>query len=206
METAIVYITMTDGIDLEALQKAEALIPNWRREYSAGKSLLDRINSVFAYLLLQKLTEREFGLTDQAPFTYKGAGKPYFSKLDLFFSLSHCKTAVGAAASKEEIGFDIIDNRHINERAALRICSPDEWERFEAAKDKQEFLRRLWCKKESMVKQSGEGFTNGFNTVDTARTDFFTYENKDCFAALYPNEKVSPRLEEIPWQKLICDN
>lgn len=205
MTNAIVYITLTEGIDSDALQKAEALIPRWRKEYSAGKNPSDRINSVFAYLLLQNLLEGELGLTDQAPFTYGEAGKPYFTQLDLFFSLSHCKTAVGAAVSEREIGFDIIDNRHINERAALRICSPNEWQQFEAASDKQKFLRRLWCKKESMVKQSGTGFTQGFTTVDTASENFFTYENKNFYVALYPH-KFTPKLEEISWKKLIGEN
>lgn len=203
--TAKVYIALTEGIKEDELQKAEALIPLWRREYSATKRLADRINSVFAYLLLQSLTEKEFGLTDQAPFTYKKADKPYFSEIPLFFSLSHCKAAVGAAVSDSEIGFDIIDNRLINERAAARICSPSEWEQYEAAKDKQQFLRRLWCKKESMVKQSGTGFTEGFSTVDTAKENFSVYEKKDFFAALYPNSGEEKNLfQEISLKNLIC--
>lgn len=206
MKTAIIYITATEGISEEILQKAETLIPDWRRNYSAKKRLPDRINSVFSYLLLQRLIKEEFGLTDQAPFTYKEAGKPFFSQLDLFFSLSHCKTAVGAAASSKEIGFDIIDNRIINEKAAVRICSPDEWNQYGAASDKQKFLRRLWCKKESMVKQSGTGFTKGFDTVDTAKARFFCCERENFYASLYfgaSEEKTAVRLEEVPWQRLL---
>ncbi|MCM1300071.1 MAG: 4'-phosphopantetheinyl transferase superfamily protein [Firmicutes bacterium] len=212
MKNAKIYITATEGIDSKALDKAEALIPDWRREYSAKKRLSDRINSVFAYLLLQMLTEKEFGLKDQAPFTYKKADKPYFSQLDLFFSLSHCKTAVGAAASSGEIGFDIIDNRTVNEKAAPRICSPREWEQYQAAADRQQFLRQLWCKKESMVKQSGIGFTKGFDTADTAGESFFCCQRPDFYAALYfgacdGSEDLKTRLDaeltEIPWQQLI---
>lgn len=211
MKTAKIYVTVTEGIDEAALREAEALIPSWRREYSAKKRFPARVNSVFAYLLLQRLTKKEFGVFDPTPFTYKKADKPYFSKLDLFFSLSHCKTAVGAAASKSEIGFDIIDNRRVNERAAIRICSPDEWKLYEAAEDKQRFLLQLWCKKESMVKQSGMGFTEGFDTADTAKADFFTYEGGEYFAALYLDggilgDKARIWLEEIPWRQLLCKN
>lgn len=209
MRTAKVYITSTEGMENkeEVLGKALELIPQWRRDYVSRKTTADKLNSVFVYLLLQKLTKEEYGATDIAPFTYGEAEKPYFSQIGLFFSLSHCKTAAGAAVSDTEIGFDIMDNRRINEKAALRICSPDEWEQYKAADDKQFFLRQLWCKKESIVKQKGTGFTQGFDTVDTEKAEFLTAQSENYFCALYFggdfSEKSHAEFKEIPWKQLI---
>lgn len=167
-----VYIAVIDGIDEKALEAAVNKLPEWRRRYIEKKTFSEKINGAFAYLLLAHLIEREFGEFDPAPFTYGSSGKPYFSSSKLYFSISHCKTAVGAAVSKSEIGLDLMDFRRINERITKIICTEEELRQFEAADSKQEFLRLLWCKKESAVKKTGTGFTAGFKTVKTEELDF----------------------------------
>lgn len=167
-----VYIAATEGIDEKALEAAVNKLPEWRKQYIEKKTFSEKINGAFAYLLLAHLTEREFGELDPAPFTYGSSGKPYFSSSKLYFSISHCKTAVGAAVSKSEIGLDLMDFRKINERITKIICTREELRQFEAADSKQEFLRLLWCKKESAVKKTGTGFTAGFKTVNTEELDF----------------------------------
>lgn len=164
-----VYSALTEGINKEILAAAMSMLPPWRRKYAEKKTFSEQINSTFSYLLLQRLISEQFGLSDSAPFTYGNHGKPYFADADIFFSLSHCKTAVAAAASKSEIGVDILDKRFVSEKIALRICNEAELEKYNRSEDKQELLRRLWCKKESIVKRKGIGFTEGFKTADTEK-------------------------------------
>ena len=200
-----VYITETKGIDEPALKTALELLPQWRREYVCKqKNLSDRINGAFSYLLLQKLTADGFGVSDTAPFTYGGHGKPYFSVSNVKFSISHCRNAAAAAVSEYEVGLDVMDNREISEKLASHICSDREMELFESLQDKQFFLRRLWCEKESLSKLDGNGFTKGFKVYDTAQkgADFFI-DRGSYVLALSGKNAESAHLTELPWETLI---
>ena len=200
-----VYITETKGIDEPALRSALELLPQWRREYVCKqKSISNRINGAFAYLLLQKLASDGFGVADSAPFTYGEHGKPYFSSSEVKFSISHCRNMSAAAVSEHEVGLDIMDNREISEKLASRICSHRELKLFESAKDKQLFLRRLWCEKESLSKLDGKGFTKGFKVYDTTQrgADFFS-DRGSFVLALSGKNAENPQLTEISWETLI---
>lgn len=196
-----VYTAVIDGVDEKSLEAAMDKLPEWRKRHVEKKTLSDKINGAFAYLILKYASEREFGAFDSSPFTYASGGKPYFSSSDLFFSISHCKTAVGAAVSKSEIGFDLMDNRTINERITRIICTEGELRQFEAADDKQEFLRRLWCKKESAVKKTGIGFTAGFKTVNTDKSDFKLKITSVYTASVCGGGEAE--FKEIHWSELI---
>lgn len=199
-----IFVSVTEGITEEHLKLALDRLPEWRREYVEKGALSGRINGAFSYLLLQKLTLERFGLSDTARFKYGKYGKPYYSDIDVFFSISHCKTAVAAAVSKKETGVDVMDNRHVNEKIALRICSDAELEEYREAKDKQRFLLELWCKKESIVKKSGLGFSQGFKTVETgkSRCRIFSADKYTVSVALEPSDTVN--LTEISFTELIC--
>ena len=200
-----VYTTETKTITEPALKTALDILPQWRMEYVCKqKSLFDRINGAFAYLLLQKLTADVFGIATAAPFTYGEHGKPYFSDSDIRFSISHCKNAVAAAVSEDEIGLDIADKRTINEKLASRICSDEELKLFYASEDKQLFLRRLWCEKESLAKLDGSGFAKGFKVYDTTQraADFFS-DSGGYLLAVSGENAGTAQITEIPWEILI---
>lgn len=182
---------------------AEKKLPDWRRDRLPKSNLNNRINGAFSYLLLGKLVKDRYGLIDTSPFTYGKYGKPYFSEINVFFSISHCKAAAAASVSTEETGVDIMDNRSVKENIALRICSEKELEKFRAAEDKQTFLIELWCKKESLVKKSGIGFTKGFKTAETEGESFYVFsaEKYTVSAAVNPSDTVS--LKEIHFSELI---
>ena len=200
-----VYITKTKEINEPALKAALDILPQWRREYVCKqKSLSAKINGAFSYLLLQKLTADGFGVSDTAPFTYGEHGKPYFSTSNIKFSISHCLNAAAAAVSEYEVGLDVMDGREISEKLAPRICSDRELKLFEASQDKQFFLRRLWCEKESLSKLDGNGFTKGFKVYDTAQrcADFFC-DRGSYVLALSGANADDPQLTEISWETLI---
>ena len=204
MDGTEIYVSVTEGITEDHIKLAMDRLPGWRREYVEKRALSARIEGTFSYLLLQKLTLERFGLSDTARFTYGKYGKPFYSDIDVFFSISHCKTAVAAAVSKKEIGVDIMDDRRVNENIALRICSDLELEEFREAKDKQRFLLELWCKKESIVKKSGLGFSQGFKTVETGKSHcrIFSADKYTVSAAVDPGDTVN--LTEIAFTELIC--
>ena len=97
-----------------------------------------------------------------------------------------------------------MDDRRVNENIALRICSDLELEEFREAKDKQRFLLELWCKKESIVKKSGLGFSQGFKTVETGKSHcrIFSADKYTVSAAVDPGDTVN--LTEIAFTELIC--
>ena len=200
-----VYTTETEKISECELQAALDILPLWRREYVCKqKSLSDRINGAFSYLLLQKLMADEFGITDTAPFTYGEHGKPYFSVSDVKFSISHCRNAVAAAVSEHEVGLDVTDKRELSEKLALRICSAGELKFFDSTQDKQFFLCRLWCEKESLAKLDGNGFTKGFKVYDTTQrpADFFGDRGSYLLAVSGENAKKT-HITDVPWENII---
>lgn len=200
-----IYYCMTEGITQSALEKALTLIPAWRKEaVLKNKKTADRINGAYAYLLLQKLTETEFGFTDSFPFILGEKGKPYFSQIPLYFSISHSRCAVGAAVSELEIGFDITDGRSVRNELAARICTSDELEAFNRSKNKQRFIRQLWCKKESLVKRTGEGFSQGFIGIDTTKGLFSVYDTeKYCMAVNWEKGEGNIEIKEIDHSELL---
>lgn len=200
-----IYYCMTEGISQSDLEKALVLIPAWRKvAVLKNKITADRVNGVYAYLLLQKLIETEFGFTDPFPFIFGDKGKPYFAKIPLYFSISHSKCAVGAAVSNLEIGFDITDSRTIRNELAAKICSPDELVAYNQSQNKQRFIRQLWCKKESLVKRTGEGFSQGFISIDTTKGLFSVYDTeKYCMAVNWEKGEVNVEIKEIDQSKLL---
>ena len=200
-----VYTTETKTVTEHALKTALDILPGWRREYVCKqKNFSDRVNGAFAYLLLQKLAADGFGIADTAPFTYGEHGKPYFSESMLKFSISHCKNAVAAAVSMYETGVDVTDKRKISEALVSRICSDEELKRFNASEDKQLYLCRLWCEKESLAKLDGSGFTKGFKVYDTTQksADLFSDRGSYLLAVSGKNAETA-QITDIPWETLI---
>lgn len=200
-----VYTAETKAITEYALKAALDILPQWRREYVCKqKSISGRINGAFSYLLLQKLAADGFGITDSAPFTYGEQGKPYFSESSLKFSISHCRNAVAAAVSEYETGIDVTDKRAVPEKLASRICSDGEMKRFNASQDKQLFLCRLWCEKESLAKLNGSGFTKGFKIYDTTQKPAGFFKDMGSYLlAVSGKNAETVQLARIPWEILI---
>lgn len=199
-----VYLTETSDIPQSAVEKAVTLLPVWRgnivSKYKNGSAVK---NGAFAYLLLKKLSLDISGGFDDSPFTYGECGKPYFTKSKLFFNLSHCKTAVAAAVSEYEIGIDIADRREIPLSIANRICSQAELEQLDRTADKQSYLLRLWCEKESLSKLSGKGYTEGFKIYDTTLSPAGFTEYEKYALAVSGKGAENAKAVNIDWRELI---
>ena len=122
-----------------------------------------RLSSAYAYILLRYCLLKEYGITEKPVFDYSGYGKPEIRGSELHIGISHAKKAVICAADILPLGLDIQDIRKISERAAEHFCTEEELLQAENAENKNEFLSRIWCIKESRGKLTGLGFQEGFS-------------------------------------------
>lgn len=176
--------TITSTAD--QLERLTAMLPDYRRKKLAAISNLPaRIDCVLSFLLLQKLLA-EKGIID---FTlrYAANGKPSLTEYsDVFFNISHCKSAVTAAVGETPLGLDVLDFRKVSLRLAEKICSPAEKAICMESTSPQTALLRYFCQKEALSKLSGDGIRLDFTTLDVAATPpLFFEETPTYFLALY---------------------
>lgn len=77
-------------------------------------------------------------------------GRPVFAnKPGLHFSISHSRTHVLVALSKEPVGADTLDHRAVRAETEARLATPDELASFT--------IHELWALRESFFKLTGEG-------------------------------------------------
>ena len=163
------------GIDLDA---AAALLPPWRLE----KALRyvresDTRQSIAAWLLLREACLRR-GLPDVPPVAFGEHGKPFFPDYpSLHFNLSHTDTLVCAALSASPVGIDAQTLITASDAVVRRVLSPAERKLLAEADDKAALFTRFWTQKEAYAKQTGEGLSCGFSSLDfapCAQLDAFT--------------------------------
>lgn len=107
-------------------------------------------------------------------------GKPEVD--GIYFNLSHSGKYVVCAVSDSTVGCDIEKRRKISPHLAERyFCTAEKihLEPFEGEAYEQEFFR-LWTKKESYVKMTGEGLATAMDTLDVLQK-----EGRDCFFEEY---------------------
>ena len=146
------------SVTAEQLERATALIPPYRREYAARYRFEnDRIQSVFAFLLLQHAVREERAIEQTLQLDYS-EGKPKIAGLeDLHFNLSHCRLAAACALSCKPVGVDVQDwaQRHLS--VAKQVCSAQELSFLERVEDPNVAFAELWTRKESYGKYTGQG-------------------------------------------------
>lgn len=146
------------SVTTEQLERASELVPPYRREYAARYRFEhDRIQSVFAFLLLQHALREERAIEQTLQLDYS-EGKPKIAGLeDLHFNLSHCRLAAACALSCKPVGVDVQDwaQRHLS--VAKQVCSAQELSFLERAEDPNVAFAELWTRKESYGKYTGQG-------------------------------------------------
>ena len=98
----------------------------------------------------------------QVKLLYESGGKPYLESRAVELSISHSGELWGCALSKEPVGLDI---QLIREKGvcsvAKRFFHPEEYRYLQETGFSDLFS--LWTAKESYVKFTGEGITDGFS-------------------------------------------
>ena len=94
-------------------------------------------------------------------------GKPYFRNKNIYFSISHSKDICAIVISEIPVGIDIeCCERKYNRRLYEKTLTESEKHYY-----KDDFIR-AWCRKESVMKLTGEGLVGYPLHLDTVNDDF----------------------------------
>ena len=145
----------------EAYEADLARLPPQRYEKAMTyRFLSDRKRCVRAYMLLWDGLSREYGAESAPLFDFLSHGKPVLLGCpDLHFSLSHSGNAVLCALDRRPVGADIEMIRRRNLEHLLSVFSDRERASIEQAASPELCFTRLWTRKESYLKLTGEGLT-----------------------------------------------
>lgn len=106
---------------------------------------------------------------------FESGGKPYFDGNALYFSLSHCESVCAVSLSDAPTGVDVERIRQDYSPRLIERCL-SERERADFDGD----FTRLWCRKEAVVKLTGEGILSGLNRIETAASPYCFDEQIIC--------------------------
>lgn len=144
-------------------------------------------------------TKKLLEMDDPAPsisekwgIVHEKKGKPVFAgKGDMFFNLSHCAYCTAAAVHDAPVGVDVERNFKWNRPLAKRISTPEELAYLEQIQDEEKRgleLNRLWCRKESVIKCSGEGLGAELSSVPVLHMPGFReYQDRQITLCTYAN-------------------
>lgn len=134
--------------------------------------------------LLAKLYREETG-EDLPEIRTTDRGKPYFADSPWHFSISHTPKHAFCVLSRNNVAIDAEElDRKINLKLADKILSPAEKARFDAAKEKENALLKLWVLKEAAAKLSGQGLRGYPNHTDFSLDDPRVTEMDGCIVAV----------------------
>ena len=130
----------------------------------------DKLRSLTAELLVQKLLKEHYGVTD-AVLHRNPNGQPYLTGCDLHVSISHSNQMVACALSIDPIGIDIEKIRPMSLKICRHLCVEEEKEYLFSGSNLSEtddcqdlaVLHRLfeiWTAKEAYFKKQGTGITD----------------------------------------------
>ena len=134
----------------------------------------DRKRCVRAYMLLWEGLFREYGIEAAPLFDFGSHGKPVLRDYpDLHFSLSHSGNAVLCALDRRPVGADVEMIHRKNLEHLLSVFSDPERASIEQAASPALCFTRLWTRKESYLKLTGEGLTGtkALREIPTEDTD-----------------------------------
>lgn len=157
-----IYITKVSSL-MEEFDQTELYnrLPEFRRKAAdCCGNRADRDRSIAAGLLLRFCMQKRGVSLKEAP-CFNENGKMFFPREDKFYvNLSHGGDYAACALAPADVGIDLEPVRRYRESVAKRICSAEEMRELLKEKKEEERNRqftKLWTRKESMAKLSGEG-------------------------------------------------
>lgn len=176
----MLYITQNiDGFNLD--EALAALPPSRRMKMEQRRNVRDRRAGTAAYMLLMQALNIEYGISEPVELAVSEGGKPFIEGHgDIFFNLSHCRTAVACALSTTRVGVDIETIRPFNESLAKRVLSEEELGEVTASTRPDIAFICFWTMKESYLKMTGEGIRRDLKAIDLGAAHFETTVNTDA--------------------------
>ena len=169
--TPAVYLARVTPLEQpERYQKAYAAVGEYRRQKTdAFRFSEDRYRSLGAELLLIHAL-RAAGVPYNGCPSVTPGGKPYLPGGGAFFSLSHAGEYALCAVAPFLVGCDLEKITAAEEGLAKKCLTPAEYAAFAACpagRERDTLFFRFWTKKESYMKQTGQGLHLPPESVDT---------------------------------------
>lgn len=148
------------------LEELLPLLPPWRRQKALSYRFpFDRFLCAKSFLMLEQMLRDKFGIDTCPEFTYGVNGKPYLKEYPgIFFNISHCRKGIACAVCKCPVGVDV---EEIQPGAEIRemVLNREEKEAVEMSQEPEVEFTRLWTRKESVLKLSGEGIRDDMKDI-----------------------------------------
>jgi phosphopantetheine--protein transferase-like protein len=152
-----------------------------------GKTQCDRLQgiknnpartlSLTAWHSLSLLIEKNGYAKDDTSVERTDSGKPIFTSLPLYFSLSHTEGIACSALCDASVGIDIewIDRERRIDAIAERFFIPEERYAIDSADDRYRAFFALWTKKEPFAKLTGKGLASVCYSTEYGSVNFEQY-------------------------------
>ena len=169
----------------EQTEELIASLPRWRREQALRfKHLQGRKECAMGYSQLLLGLREHFHINDSPSFIYNEYGKPFLKGYpDLFFSISHCREAVGCFIADQPCGLDIEYVRKAKPDLVRHTMNQEETEAIFSAESPDIAFTRLWTRKEAVLKLLGMGIIDDLHSVletgNLLGIELETIENKE---------------------------
>ena len=121
-------------------------------------------------MLLQLLASAPYTLHSTPTFLYNEYGAPSI-KNGPYFSISHCKSGIAVAVSKQPIGIDIETVRPLKVDLVKKTMNPLEQEVIFFDTQPDWAFTRLWTQKEAFLKMKGTGIISDLHTALASSND-----------------------------------
>ena len=176
----IMKILICDNIEElgeDFVERCKEILPEWRKEQMLKiKHLRGRVQCALGWMLATLVEKEDKRFADKKDkedkrWRYNEHGKPYFEgRNDLFFSISHCGSAVAVAVDDEEVGIDIEEVSRYREHLVNYVLNEEEKERIRGIRrirgiSKEEAFIEIWTKKEAVFKLLGTGITHEIKDI-----------------------------------------
>jgi phosphopantetheinyl transferase len=150
------------------------LYPNLRQEEieeCVDNSL--KIEKFYAWKLLEISVSEHIGL-DFNKINFEKSSNGKWTCDRFCFSISHSAGVVAVCISEREVGVDCQEIKPVKEGIENKILTAREKELLSTLEgaEREEFLLSAWCKKECLLKHSGEGALNP-SKRETVGAEFF---------------------------------
>ncbi|MGE8553543.1 MAG: 4'-phosphopantetheinyl transferase family protein [Chryseobacterium jejuense] len=144
--------------------------PEKKEKIQRFRKPIDAVRSLLGDLIIRYILCKHYGFyNNEIGYGYQELGKPYLLQHPhLHFSISHSGDWVVGVVSNNLVGIDIEKITEVKEDlASLALCA-EEHQKLQALHkmDQNPFFFKLWTLKESYVKATGTGLSEGLNTLE----------------------------------------
>lgn len=174
------------NIDDHTFSRLLADISGQRREKVLRyKHQRGRIESLYSYIILKELLNKNYGIVGNPIFREGEHGKPVITSIEdngtlhslngVHFNISHSNTGIACVVDDQPIGIDIESiHRKVSNSLIRYVLNETEIQHVQASEQPDIEFVKLWTMKESLVKLIGTGISDS-NQLKSLLTDSSSY-------------------------------